>query len=121
MSQRRLVRVAPSFFERLDELLPAERTAEGAPSTTDFLLHEIPQIIDRLARDYETATTVVPYCPESGCSSPPASSSRISPSTRRWPPTARSRSSPSTSPSRPADHPVSPAPGRTGRGGAGRR
>lgn len=60
MSQRRLVRVAPSFFDRLDELLPAERTAEGTPSTTDFLLHEIPPIIDRLAQDYETATTVVP-------------------------------------------------------------
>jgi hypothetical protein len=63
MSQRRLVRVAPSFFDRPDELLPAERTAEGAPSTTDFLLHEIPPIIDRLAQDYETVTAAVPSLP----------------------------------------------------------
>jgi hypothetical protein len=50
MSQRRLVRVAPSFFDRLDELLPGERTA-GQPSATDFLLHELPRIMDRLAQD----------------------------------------------------------------------
>lgn len=56
MSQRRLVRVAPSFFDRLDELLPGERTAAGQASATDFLLHELPRIIDRLAQDYESVT-----------------------------------------------------------------
>jgi hypothetical protein len=63
MSQRRLVRVAPGFFDRLDELLSSERSATGTPSATDFLLHEIPPIIDRLAEDYETATTMVPSLP----------------------------------------------------------
>lgn len=61
--QRRLVRVAPSFFDRLDELLPAERSASGAPSATDFLLHDLPPIIDRLAERYEEATTIVPDAP----------------------------------------------------------
>ena len=56
MTQRRLVRVAPSFFDRLDELLPADRSPTGRPSATDFLLHEMPPIIDLLAEDYQAAT-----------------------------------------------------------------
>jgi hypothetical protein len=48
VSARRQVRVAPSFFDRLDELLPAERSPTGVPSTADFLLHEIPPLIDLL-------------------------------------------------------------------------
>jgi hypothetical protein len=63
MSSRRLVRVAPSFFERLDELLPGERSATGTPSATDFLLHDLPTILDRLAEDYESATLAVPSLP----------------------------------------------------------
>ncbi len=59
MSTRRQVRVAPSFFDRLDELLPEERGTSGVPSTADFLLHEIPPLIDLLALDYEAATLEV--------------------------------------------------------------
>ena len=33
----RQVRVAQSFFDRLDTLLPDERLADGTPSTADFL------------------------------------------------------------------------------------
>lgn len=58
-----MVRVAPSFFDRLDELLPSERSATGTPSTTDFLLHDLPPIIDRLAEDYECSTLAVPSLP----------------------------------------------------------
>ncbi len=32
----RVVRFAPQFFERLDELLPPERSPEGEPSAADF-------------------------------------------------------------------------------------
>lgn len=63
MSQRRQVRVAPSFFDRLDELLPEERSAAGVASTADFLLHEIPPLIDLLAEDYEGTTLAVPDVP----------------------------------------------------------
>jgi len=45
VSQRRQVRVAPSFFDRLDELLPEERSGTGVASTADFLLHEIPALL----------------------------------------------------------------------------
>jgi hypothetical protein len=56
---RRQVRVDPTFFDRLDELLPAERGADGTPSATDFLLHDLPAIIDLLAEDYENRTVPV--------------------------------------------------------------
>ncbi|MCB1248427.1 MAG: hypothetical protein R2699_17870 [Acidimicrobiales bacterium] len=58
-SQRRRVRVTDQFFERLDELLPAERTIDGRPSATDFLLHDLPTMIDRLADDYIACTLPV--------------------------------------------------------------
>jgi len=64
VSPRRQVRVASSFFDRLDELLPDERSATGVASTADFLLHEIPSLIDVLAADYEAATLEVPGVPE---------------------------------------------------------
>lgn len=56
MTDRRQVRVAESFFDRLDELLPPERTAEGTPSATDFLLHDLPPVIDQLATRFEDVT-----------------------------------------------------------------
>jgi hypothetical protein len=64
VSARRQVRVAPSFFDRLDELLPAERSPTGVPSTADFLLHKLPPLIDLLAADYEDVTLAVKDVPE---------------------------------------------------------
>ncbi|MCA1697254.1 MAG: hypothetical protein LC749_22470 [Actinobacteria bacterium] len=63
MSGRRQVRVAPSFFDRLDDLLPEDRSATGVPSTADFLLHEMPPLIDLLALDYDAATLEVAEVP----------------------------------------------------------
>lgn len=60
---RRQVQVGQSFFDRLDELLPAERTAEGGPSATDFLLHEVPTIVDLLAEDFVGTTLPVEDAP----------------------------------------------------------
>ena len=59
MATRRQVRVTQSFFDRLDALFPPERGASGEPSATDFLLHEVPAIIDRLADAFESSTTPV--------------------------------------------------------------
>ncbi len=53
---RREARVSEQFFERLDELFPGERAAEGAPSATDFLLHDLPNVIDVLAEDFHRST-----------------------------------------------------------------
>lgn len=63
MSPRRVVRVAQSFFDRLDQLLPADRSSSGVPSATDFLLHDLPAAIDRLADDYERVTLEVEAVP----------------------------------------------------------
>ena len=53
-----------AVFERLDELLPAERGADGTPSATDFLLHDLPAIIDLLAEDFLGRTSPVADDPE---------------------------------------------------------
>jgi hypothetical protein len=45
----RSVRFTEGFFDRLEELLPTERGADGTPSITDFLVFEIPGLRDRLA------------------------------------------------------------------------
>ncbi len=60
MKRRRIVRVTQEFFDRLDDLLPDDRSATGTPSTTDFLAHDLPSVIDALATDYERVTTTVP-------------------------------------------------------------
>ena len=60
MSQRRRFVVLSEFFDRLDELLPSERTASGTPSATDFLLHDLSTIVEALARDYESTTIPIP-------------------------------------------------------------
>ena len=61
MTGRRLVRVTDQFFDRLDQLLPAERKADGTPSTHDFLLHDMPTVIEKLATDLERWTTPAPH------------------------------------------------------------
>lgn len=55
MTTRR-VRVAESFFDRLDDLLPAERPGDGRPSAADFLALDIARVVDLLADDYEGST-----------------------------------------------------------------
>ena len=64
MTARRQVRVTQSFFDRLDELFPEQRGSSGEPSATDFLLHEIPAIIDRFAVAFESSTLPVAGDPE---------------------------------------------------------
>ena len=59
MTGRRHVRVAERFFAQLDELLPPKRSATGTPSAADFLLYEIPLIIERLATDFEGSTAPI--------------------------------------------------------------
>jgi hypothetical protein len=56
--KRRIVRVHPVFFDFLDDLLGSERI-DGRPSSTDFLVHELPGIIDQLADDYKGSTVQV--------------------------------------------------------------
>ncbi len=56
--RRRLVKVHPVFFDFLDDLLGSERIS-GRPSSTDFLVHELPGVIDQLAETYKESTVQV--------------------------------------------------------------
>lgn len=49
MSDRREVRVAESFFEELDTQLGAERGPRGEPSATDFVVIDLPRIVEEFA------------------------------------------------------------------------
>lgn len=50
---RRTVRVAESFFEQLDGQLGADRGACGSPSATDFLVFELPTVVERFAEAFD--------------------------------------------------------------------
>ncbi len=58
-ADRRIVRVAASFFDQLDEQVGTERSAAGTPSSTDFLVIELPAVIERFATDFEGLPEVI--------------------------------------------------------------
>ena len=64
MNNRRDIRVTDRFFQDLVSLLLTERTVSGTPSATDFLLYEIPRLIERLAIDFEVNTIAVDGAPD---------------------------------------------------------
>jgi len=53
---RRHVVFEDEFFERLNALVPEERSALGLPSRTDLLAYDLPPLRDLLAEDYERFT-----------------------------------------------------------------
>lgn len=53
MSERRRVRVTEAFFEQLDALLGDERGPNGEPTATDFIVLELPTIVERFATDFD--------------------------------------------------------------------
>ena len=48
-----MVRVAEDFFEQLDERLGPGRGPSGQPSATDFLVMELPAVVERFATDFD--------------------------------------------------------------------
>ena len=60
---RRRVRVAESFFEQLDELLPSDRGPSGEPSATDFLVIDLPSIVDSFATGFDALPEVIEGIP----------------------------------------------------------
>ncbi len=57
---RRVVRFSGFFFDRLDDILGDVRGEDGAPSTTDFLVYDLPPVCDLLAEDFEGQTMPFP-------------------------------------------------------------
>lgn len=60
---RRRVRVAESFFEQLEELLPPDRGPSGEPSATDFLVIDLPAIVDQFATEFDALPEVIEGVP----------------------------------------------------------
>lgn len=56
---RRQVRVSEAFFVQLDSQLGPDRGPEGHPSATDFLVLELPVVVERLATDLEGLPEIV--------------------------------------------------------------
>lgn len=50
---RREVRVADSFFAELDAQLGAERGSTGEPSATDFIVVDLPRIVEEFAMRFD--------------------------------------------------------------------
>lgn len=53
MTPRREVRVTEAFFDELDAQLGPERGPHGEPSATDFLVIDLPAIVDRFASGFD--------------------------------------------------------------------
>ena len=60
---RRPIRVTESFFDQLDELLPADRGPKGEPSVTDFLVIDLPAVVDRFATEFEKLPEIIEGLP----------------------------------------------------------
>jgi hypothetical protein len=60
---RREVRVADSFFGRLDSQLGPERGATGEPSSTDFLVNDLPTIVEQFATEFDGLTEAISGVP----------------------------------------------------------
>ena len=56
---RRIVRASPAFFVDLDRQLGSDRGPHGQPSATDFLVIELPAVVERFATDFETLPEAV--------------------------------------------------------------
>ncbi len=64
MSGRRPVRVDPRLFDQIDDLLASERGVDGAPSTTDFLVLDLPPIIEEFAARFDRLRLAVDGRPD---------------------------------------------------------
>jgi hypothetical protein len=63
VTPRRAVRVTDAFFQQLDTYLGSERGPGGEPSSTDFVVLELPSIVDRFATDFESLPEIVEGVP----------------------------------------------------------
>lgn len=62
-SQRREVRVTETFFVMLDEQLGLARGPNGEPSATDFLVVDLPEIVEIFATRFDSLAMVTPEVP----------------------------------------------------------
>jgi hypothetical protein len=63
VSDRREVRVTEEFFGQLDAQLGSSRGPSGAPSSTDYIVLELPAVVDRFATGFEDLAEMVEGVP----------------------------------------------------------
>lgn len=98
MTRRRTVRVDPAFFDDLDRQLGSDRGPNGEPSSTDFIVIDLPTVVDEFAENFDTLPIAYPEpVPTIGCWSSVAPSSRQRWSPGNSPPTTASCCSASSS------------------------
>ena len=61
---RRVVKLDDRFLGQLDEQLGSERGPEGRPSSTDFLVIELPVIVELFATSFEALAAPIPDRPD---------------------------------------------------------
>jgi hypothetical protein len=62
-ADRRVVRVAPAFFDQLDAQLRPWRGPSGEPSAGDFVVMELPSVVERFATDFDQLPETVEGVP----------------------------------------------------------
>ncbi len=62
-TDRRVVRVAPAFFEQLDQQLGSDRGPNGEASATDFLVFDLPTIVDEFAARFDELQEAIAGAP----------------------------------------------------------
>lgn len=62
-ADRRVVRVTGAFFDQLDAQLGSDRGPHGEPSATDFLVLDLPVIVEKFARDFEHLPEIIDGIP----------------------------------------------------------
>lgn len=62
-ADRRIVRVTSPFFDQLDRQLAPERGPAGEPSATDFLVIDLPPIVERFASEFDQLPEAVTGVP----------------------------------------------------------
>ena len=63
MTPRLIVRVTQAFFDQLDTFFPSERGDLGEPSATDFIVLELPAIVERFAVGFDELPEIVAGVP----------------------------------------------------------
>jgi hypothetical protein len=59
LTGRREVRVSEDFFRQLDDQLGLTRGLHGEPSSTDYLIIELPAVVERFATNFDSLAEFV--------------------------------------------------------------
>lgn len=63
MAERRTVRVSPAAFDQLDHQLRQERGSIGQPSVGDFIVLELPAVVERFATGFDALPEIIDGTP----------------------------------------------------------